>query len=183
VRIGLGVDHGEQIGHEVAVLIAWRGSRIWVLDEWKSTTEASPEEYAREMLAMLHRNGIDPTEIDLAVGDTNAASKAYLGWSVNDVLEDAMRKELNMAVPPFAFTNADKSPGSPDWGQRCINYALRRGDLTVRPRCHHGIQSLAAWKGARRGLDGELSHWPDALRYIMLAIIGQMPTYKKLRVA
>jgi len=84
-------------------------------------------------------------------------------------------------VPPFEIKTPDKTPGSVDWGWRCVNYAGRRGDLRVNPRCLNIAAGVRHWKGGRKGADGDLSHTLDALRYILVTAIGHHKHYAKLR--
>lgn len=181
VKIGIGIDHGEVAGHQAAVLVAYRGTRIWALDEYTNHGSASsPEEDAAGLLRMLTRHRIDPRSVDLVVGDLNTA-KGFAGWRINDALELALAHQTHSRNPPFVIQAPDKTPGSVDWGLRCINYSARRGDLHVHTRCHHLAQTLKHWKGGKTGEDGKLSHIGDALRYILTAAIGADRVYAQLR--
>lgn len=181
VRVGIGIDHGRVAGNQVAVLVAWRGTQIWVVDEYRSSWGTTPEEDGAAILAMLQRRGVNPTEVKLAIGDTNT-SKA--GWRVNELIEEAIKTQLRRkGFPPFRIKGADKSPGSVDFGMRVLNHAAHRGDLIVHEDCYHVIDSLRNWCGGTSpgSTDAKLSHAADALRYILVGILGATPAYSHLR--
>ena len=46
VKIGLGFDHGIVAGHQAALLVAFRDTHVWVLDEHINDVSTSPEEDA-----------------------------------------------------------------------------------------------------------------------------------------
>lgn len=180
VRVGIGIDHGEVAGHQCAILMAYSSTRVWVIDEYVSATSTSPEEDAREILRMLTRHNVKPTAVDLAIGDLNTG-KGFAGYRINEAIEVALAQQTDRRVTPFHILAPDKTPGSVDWGLRCINYAARRGDLRVHPRCLNLTATLKHWRGGKTGEDGKLSHACDAFRYILTAAIGQHVTYAQLR--
>ena len=181
VSIGLGIDHGSVAGHQAAVLIAWQGSKIWVIDEYVSSWGTEPHEDAMEIMTMLTRNGLDPYDVIRAVGDTNLSG----GFRCNDLIEDAIRDKLNRKTSAFRIKNADKSPGSVDFGMRCLNHAASRGDLMVLEGCTHTLDSMRNWLGGRTfgTTDAKLSHMADAIRYILADILRDVPIYSRLRLA
>jgi len=179
-RIGLGIDHGEVQGHQAAVLVAYTGTRTFVIDEYLNEIATTPEEDAHAILQMLAAHRIDPTHMDIAVGDLNT-SKGFAGYSVNEALQEAFAQQLHRKTPPFVIQPADKARGSVDWGLRCINAAALRGELQVHHRCHHLSQCLKHWKGTTRGEDGKLAHIADAFRYVLVAAIGSHASYARLR--
>ena len=180
VRIGLGIDHGLAVGGQAAILIAYRGTRCWVLDEYQNTTTATPEDDAAGILAMLARQRIRPTDVDLCVGDIGSV-RGYIGWRINEALEGEFRKQTDGKRAPFRIEAPDKTPGSVEWGIRCVNYGALRGDITIHPGCTGLMHSLRHWKGGKKGHDGGLSHLPDAFRYILTAAIGTHASYARLR--
>lgn len=179
-NVGLAFDHGEVAGHQAVVLFAYNKTRIYALDEYVNAVATSPEDDAGEVLNMLARHNIKPTDVDLAVGDINTAT-GYTGWRINQVLQKAFAEQTHKKAPPFMILDPDKSPGSVDWGLRCINFAGRRGDLTIHKRCVHLGKSLRHWKGGKNGEDGKLVHIVDALRYFVTSAVGHMSTYARLR--
>jgi len=159
--IGLGIDHGERAGSEVAILLMWQPGRpiLWVLDEWESEHATEPAEDARHIRAMLQRNGLTVASLDLVLGDVNSAGKSGIaGRSVNDLLG----AELGVTV-----RKPSKRPGSVDYGCRLVNVALRRGHLRVHPRCRGLAHSAAHWQGK----DDDLKHRIDALRYVAVPVL------------
>ncbi len=180
LKIGIGIDHGEVVGHQAALLVAFQGTRLYVIDEYVNTIQTSPEDDAKEILALLTRHRIDPVSVDLAVGDLNTA-KGYAGWRINEALEAALAAQTGSRSSPFHIQAPDKSPGSVHWGLRCINYGGRRGDLIIHPRCINLTKTLRHWKGKKTGEDGKLAHIADALRYIMTSAVGRSVIYARLR--
>jgi hypothetical protein len=184
VKSALGIDHGEVAGHQHALCAIWKGNQLWILDEYTNLTATTPEEDAAGIAAMLKRNGIPLKSVDYAVGDTNTAGKSsYGGWRINEALEAAFADRVGRRSPPWRIVYPDKSAGSVDWGQRCINYACSRGDLRIHPRCTALITTLRNWKGKSTGDsdDARLAHAADALRYLCVGTLGATPTYSKLR--
>lgn len=189
-QIGITLDHGEKAGREVALLAVWQLDmamwagvaqprvRVHILDEYESAKATSIEEDAVELIKLLDQHNIRPDEVDLAVGDTNAG-KAYAGAKVNTALEHAIAQHLRLRRSPFRIQDAWKADA--DYGLRLINWMLRRGELTVHPRCTSLMKTLRHWKGTTRGDDGELKHFADALRYLLTAATANVPTYDRLR--
>ena len=181
-HLAIGIDHGERVGREFAVLIAWEKEadppRVWCLDEYTNTKRTDPEDDAAGILAMLQRHDISPHEIDYAVGDINSAGKGFAGVRVNKALEAAIAHKLNRDPAPFYIRPAKKGRGSVQWGCRVLNYALKRGDLVIHPRCKNLIRSLRHWEGA----DDKYKHAIDALRYIITAALSGSKGYYKLRI-
>ena len=181
MQVGIGIDHGEVSGHQIAVLALYNDSgRVWVIDEVVGG-DTAPEEDATQLLDCLKRNGISPKDVDLAVADTNNAGKGYASYKVSELIERALAANLNQSRPPFRLIRPYKGAGSVSWGLRIINYALRRGELTIHPRCKRIIETLTHWKGTKKGQDGEYSHAADALRYLLMKILQNTATYSKLR--
>ena len=188
LKVGVFFDHGESVGHETALLLAWKETKkrtqIWCIDTYVNDAHTSPEEDAHAVLEMLALNGIRPHKVDLAVGDINSAGKGYAGWSINQVIEQAMAEELGRRTTPFRIQVPDKTPGTVEWGLRCINVALKRGDLKVHSRCKPVIETLSGWRGSKKqDEDGKLSHVADALRYGVMAILTGDEAYARLRFA
>jgi len=183
VKIGLFIDHGENVGHQIGILAAWRGTKLWIMDERVNETITTPEEDAHEYARMLKRNGVQLRAVDYAVGDTNTVGKSHGGWRINEALERAFADQLNRRNPPFRITYPDKTPGAKDWAQRSVNYACRRSELVVHTRCVHVLDTLRNWRGTSRpGTDdGLLAHAADALGYGLIGTLGQTPTYARLR--
>jgi len=181
VGIALGIDHGEGVGKEAAILLAYELGgdfpKIWILDEYINTKRTDPDEDAAAILDMLRRHDINPEEVDLAIGDINTAGKGGGGIKVNDALAGAIHRQTKKKHPPIIVRSARKGRGSVMHGNRLINYAFRRGDLTVHPRARSLIHSLRHWKGA----NDDLKHTLDAARYIISEILSHKKGYYRLR--
>lgn len=189
-QVGLGIDHGEKAGREVALLalwqeepVAWAGMstkrcRVHILDEYASKSATAIEEDAVELIAMIESHGMKVDDVDLAVGDTNAG-KAYQGTKINAQLEQAIAHHLRLRRSPFRVQDAYKA--DMDFGLRLVNWMLRRGELTIHPRCTGLLKTLRHWQGKSTGEDGELKHMADTLRYLLAKITEGVPLYDRLR--
>lgn len=148
---GLGMDHGEQAGKQVALLVIWSSSSIWVIDEYRSPHTTTPEEDATFIKEMASRNSIDMSSIDRIVGDTNI--------KVNSIYSDLLGHPVK---------NASKKPGSVLYGSRLLNYAFKNGKLHIHPRCRNLIQALKTWDGSTTDRAKDPI---DALRYIAVPLL------------
>ena len=171
----------------VALLLVWGGGasrglswapqagrHVWILDEHVSEDGDSEVQHAAGVVALLKRHGIRPSEVKVAVGDTNRRGN----WRVNDMLTAEVARQLKRKHAPFRFVAATKDRS---WGHRVVNGAFRRRELFVHPRCEGVLKTLRHWKGGKTGEDGQLSHAADALRYGVLGILGERPFYAGLR--
>lgn len=188
VEVALAIDHGEVGANTVGLLLVWGGGaprtglswapqagrHVWVLDEHVSEDGDSEVEHAAGLVAMLKRHGIRPSEVKIAVGDTNRRGN----WRVNDMLTAEVARQLKRKHAPFRFVAATKDR---NWGHRVVNGAFRRRELFVHPRCEAVTRTLRHWKGGKTGEDGALSHAADALRYGVLSILADRPFYAGLR--
>jgi hypothetical protein len=184
VKVALAFDHGTVVGHEHTLQAMWRGTKLWIWAEHTNETAAPPpEQRAKEVTQMLKISGVPLRSIDFAVGDTNSAGAGYGGWRMNEALEHAFASQLNSSRVPFRIQYPDKSPGSKDWQQRCINYACARGDLKIHPRCTRLIDTMRNWQGKSSGEsdDANLAHAADALGYLIIGTLGLTKTYSRLR--
>lgn len=180
VSIAIGIDHGEGVGKEAAILMLYTGGefpKIWIIDEYRNTKRTDPDEDAAGILEMLRRHEIHPGEVDLAVGDINTAGKGGGGIKVNDALSDAVRRQTKTRHAPFVIRSARKGRGSVMYGSRLINYAFRRGDLTIHPRCKTLLHSFQHFKGNEE----DLKHPLDAARYAISSILGNKKGYSRFR--
>jgi phage terminase large subunit-like protein len=187
VEVALAIDHGEVGSNTVALLIVWGGGQsrglswapqagrhVWVLDEHVSEDGDSEVQHAAGIVDMLRRHAIKPSDVKVAVGDTNRRGN----WRVNDMLTAEVARQLKRRTAPFRFVAATKDRS---WGHRVVNGAFKRRELFVHPRCESTLRTLRHWKGGKTGEDGDLSHAADALRYGVLGILGDRPFYAGLR--
>ena len=180
-RVGVSMDHGEVAGHQIALLFYFTDVRIVFIDEYSPSHATNPDEDARAILSMLKRNGLRLSQVDLFVGDVNSAGKYFANRKVNEELERAFATQLGQSRKPIRIVIPDKTPGSVDWGQRCINAASSRGWLHVSGRCVHLLETMRHWKGSRKGTeDALLSHAADAARYAITSALGKHKTYRRL---
>ena len=179
VSIGIGIDHGTVAGHQVAVLVAYRGTTVWVVDEYVSEWSTSPDQDAGAILDMLRRNGLGPEDVNVAVGDTNY----HGGYRANTLIEQGVEKRIG-SRRSFRIRNADKSPGSVDYGYRVLNYASDRNELKVVDSCISVLDTMRNWRGGTKfgTTDASLSHAADAIRYVCVGILEDMPQYRRLRI-
>ena len=103
--------------------------------------------------------------------------KTGVGIKVNDALADAIKRQTRSKHTPFVIKSARKGKGSVMYGSRLINYAFRRNDLLINPRCKTLIHSFQHFKGNEE----ELKHPIDAARYAISDILASKKGYFKLR--
>ena len=180
VQVALGIDHGEGIGKEAAILMLYTQGefpRIWIIDEYINTKRTDPDEDAAGILEMLKRNDIRPQEVDLAVGDINTMGKGGGGIKVNDALSEAIKRQTGSKNSPIVIRSARKGRGSVMYGSRLINYAFRRKDLYIHPRCKRLIHSFQHFKKDEE----DLKHVLDATRFVITNILSNTKGYFRLR--
>lgn len=171
-KIGLGIDHGEKIGKEYAVLVGTDGYRTYLLDEYNAPASSTPAMDAKAILDMLTRWGLSPFQVSVCRGDTNSAGKLGSGLSVNSILETEFARLTKMAVPPFRVAIPNKGKGSVDAGLRMMNTAFLSGRLIALPGCARFIHSAQHWRG--KG-DSDLKDALDGARYVLTEFIGDQP--------
>lgn len=188
VQVAVAMDHGDVGGNTAAILLVWGGGKprrgptwvpqagkhVWIIDEHISKDGDSEVEHAAGVLQMLGRHGLNPSEVKIAVGDTNRRGN----WRINDLISNEIARQMKRRSAPFRFVNATKNR---DWGFRVLNSSFKRRELFIHPRCEALIRSCRHWQGGKTGEDGDLSHIADALRYGTLAILGDRPFYSGLR--
>lgn len=178
-RWGVGVDHGEGAGKQVAILVAWVGegkeARMWVLDECVSKGVTTPEQDAKAIREMLQRNGRDVADIYRWKGDINTAGKGAAGKSCNEMLALCLAEEAGYKRFPREFESADKGADSIMKGEGLINKGFLRDRILVNaPRCPVLCRSLAHYSGQE-----EYKHALDAFRYIAVPALDpgeELPT-------
>ena len=166
-KLGIGIDHGEGIGRQVALLALWTDSTLYVIDEVVSTTQTTPEQDAKAILHALGAWGWTLTDVARIVGDINSAGKLGAGLKVNEVLADALSTQSKMRARAVTIAAPSKGKGSVLMGERTINAAFMRGTLRVSTRCS---KLLFALKNYSEG-DEDLKHYIDALRYIAQPVL------------
>jgi phage terminase large subunit-like protein len=183
-RLGIGIDHGEGIGRQVALLCLWTDSTFIVLDEIVNTTTTLPEADARAIVTRLQDWGWALTDVARIVGDINSAGKMGAGMKVNEVLGDALAAAAGLRARTITITAPDKGKGSVELGSKLVNAAFMRGTLKVHRGCVGLITSLKNYAPGPKGED--LKHPLDALRYISQPVLHAwsmtLPSISRLRV-
>ena len=174
VEIGLGIDHGEDAGRELALLVAVERDgnkgrpRLWFLDEYASAGKTGIDADATGILDMIERAGLQPEAVDIAVGDHNSAGKG-LGYKVNQLLTESIARQCGRPEhsPPFTVKPAHKGPGSVVYTSRLLHGCQVLDNFRVSSRCPALIDGLRHWHGPHgSAANKELSHALDAARYI-----------------
>lgn len=173
LQIGLGIDHGEDVGREVALLCAFerdpKRPKVWFLDEYVSAGKTGIEADALGIVTMLERAGFGPEAVDEARGDTNSAGKSQAGYAINTLLTESIATLSGYPEhsPPFRIKPARKGPGSVVYTSRLLHAAMVKGDLHIHPRCSSLVESFRHWRGPGGDQKNkDLSHALDAARYI-----------------
>ncbi|GDX83827.1 hypothetical protein LBMAG42_56380 [Deltaproteobacteria bacterium] len=166
LHVGIGIDHGEAIGHQVAVLLLWQEvggrRRVHVIDEIANEGRTTEADDARAVLAMLARNGLELRHVDRIVGDINSSGKAGAGRSVNGRLTEELNDQAGYPEVLVEVDNAKK--GRIDNGVRDLDLAMMRAGLAIHSRCQRLIESCRYWDGTPA--TESYKHGLDALRYI-----------------
>lgn len=174
-HVGIGMDHGERGGNEVAVLLIWSGAlkQMYVIDEYASPEATSIEQDARGLLSMVARNGFRPEQIEKIVADSNSAGKARPGYTINALLEKHL---YDITSHRWRIDTPDKRGGSVESGEWLLNFALQEGRLKVMEDCAGVIDTGRYYDGKEKH-----KHFSDAVRYLAAPILsewGIMPTAK-----
>lgn len=176
VLIGIGIDHGTDAGTQVATLTAVSRTggiegnpRIWVLDQAISDGLTTPEQDARDIIAMLKRNGLILESVDRWVGDRKHGGKRWGGRKSNALLQQGFERELRLPIGslPFRVRTAWKPSGSVFEGSRILHAAMLRGDFFIHSRCKKLIDDISHWTGD----DDEHKHGIDSLRYSAVELV------------
>jgi phage terminase large subunit-like protein len=185
-RWGVGVDHGEGAGKQVAILVAWLGqgkdAQLWVADECVSKGVTKPEQDARAIREMLKRNGLDVADVARWKGDINTAGKGEAGKSCNEMLAKCLAEDAGYKRFPREFENADKGADSIMKGEGLLNKAFLRDRAWVNTtRCPTLSRSLAHFARTKAHPHGQedLKHPLDGLRYISVPVLDpgeEIPT-------
>jgi len=163
-------DHGDRAGHQFGVLLAHNGERVVVIDEcYNAEKNSTPDEDARDVLAMLERRGAPYSAVRRWTADTNHALKSG-GWKVSDLLSAAIAKRLRLRAGPH-FGVPMKRAGSVELGERMLNTAFAAGHLQVHSRCKRLIRALYAYSG---GKTDESKDESDACRYGVVPLLREM---------
>lgn len=178
-KVHVGMDHGENVGHQTAVSIFEdpKSGKVIITDDYVNERATTTEADADAISVMLDSRNMTIMSVDRWVGDVNSGGKNAEGASINTLLEEAFADMLGVGNCPFRIETAQKGAGSVAFGERMINLALERGDLLVCESAARAIRALWGYRGAKR--DPE-AHIIDAIRYTVLPILQKNPTYSTL---
>ena len=168
--VGIGMDHGEGVGKEYAVLVMRSGGRVYAIDEYSAGANSTPATDSAGVLDLLTRNGLRPTDVGLCKGDINSGGKLGAGLSVNELMEREFARLAKSSVPPFRIETPAKGKGSVDAGRRALNTAFISGNLFVLDTCPRLIHACRHWRGG-----SELKDPVDAFRYIVTELLDERP--------
>jgi len=155
VELCLGIDYGQQVGKQVAVLIAVDQSgdydRIWILDEAIAEGNTSSDQDARAILQMLKSNGVRWKQLDHVWGDRVYIRGPADRKSNSDTMK-AVAKELGVSpnrLNPKIRTvkqGRGRAAGSVDAGCRYLHQAMvRPGHFSVHPQCENVLEAFNRW--------------------------------------
>jgi phage terminase large subunit-like protein len=179
VAYGLGLDHGEKAGREVALFVAWTVSgELWVLGEYVSTGESGLDGDADGIRDMVESWGLTLDQIDVAVGDINSAGQLARGMSVNEYLEGRFAAMCG-GQRPFRIDPADKTVGV-DERIIVLNTAFAGKRIRVHEDCQILIRACQMWRGKNNRLKDPI----DALGYVYGKFVSlRGPRARKVRLA
>jgi hypothetical protein len=170
-RLAIGMDHGEGVGKEYAVIVGWDGFRLWALAEYSAAGNTTPAVDALGIDTALRSLGASLGMVGLAKGDINSSGKLGGGASVNEVMEREFARIAKLARPPFRIETPAKGKGSVDTGVKAINNAFISGRAFILPTCPRLIHACRHWRGGK-----ELKDPVDAYRYIAAEFLIDRPS-------
>jgi phage terminase large subunit-like protein len=179
-RVCVGVDHGELVGKECAVLAFVRtdpaGDHVFVAGEYIGGTDQTIDADAEGILAMLGRWGLDWSHVDAAWGDKTTTDNVYrskgnsdLIAAIRKVLERKKRGASRVVTKRNEFQQVKRGEGR---GQGSVNLGykyvhqriLHRGQFGVHESCRTLIKALQEFDGHPKHPGKDVI---DALRYAL----------------
>ncbi len=168
-KLCVATDHGIQSGKQASMLVAVVDGHtldpwIWWIDETASTGATTEDEDAKEILAMLDRNGLTYWNIDEWVGDKAVKSSSYTKgrrYKSNARLRRFLARCLSTKAAPVShedlkwIAEPEKYPGSVEDGMRTLKSLFKQlrpgpgntGRCLVHPRCTRFIEFCRTWRG------------------------------------
>ena len=169
--IGIGADHGEHVGNQVAILARWQihggTRRVWITGESVNTTITTEVEDAKALIEMLGRDGLLLREVDRLVGDINSGGKQSGGRSVNELLTVELNRQAGHKGQLVTMEKAKK--GRIIDRIRIINLALMRGELYIDEACVSLLEAIRTWDNTDATC--EYKHMADALAYLVVPLL------------
>lgn len=178
--ICLGIDHGTKAYTETAVLVAvderTEYPSVYVIDCYEARENSTPEQDAREILALLRRHGGDwrAPWLRRVVGDIpHFGGRGKHSRKSNQELAYELAKELQLARhealnPPIWQARSGRGSNPRGSIMRRISWLhralLRDGQVTIHPRCKSLVEAFEKFRG---GSDDPHGHLIDALCYAL----------------
>ncbi len=177
----IGIDHGHEVGAQVAILVAVdiTDSSVpitYVVDEYVASGSTA-EVHAKSIIAMIRRNGLEIANIQRWTGDrVHGGSKRGDGRMSNTMLTSAFAHVLGYPKGklPFRIRTAYKPKFSVYYGVNVIHEQMSSNRFQIFPRCKVTIKSFKHWAMKKSGgMDtlSEFKHCIDACRYAILPIV------------
>lgn len=185
-KLLVAIDHSTSPGRQAAALVAFQpGSpdrpqdgRFWLIDEVcvldpKVSISTSLQDDARNILAMLARNGLGWQHVDVWVGDRAAIPTTNRQLRKdNAALRRRLADEARVEINHFPVIEVPyKAGGTVYNGINELNarMAAPAHSFSVHPRCVGFIKACQTWNGEKR------SHYKDiidAVRYALETALG-----------
>jgi phage terminase large subunit-like protein len=187
-RVCVGVDHGELVGKECAVLALTRRARpeegegdvVAVLGEYIGGTDRTIEADAEGIVGMLAKWGLDWGNVDSAWGDKTTTDSTFSAKGNTDLIA-AIRKVMDrkkrgagrLVTKRNEFQQVKKgegrAQGSVNLGYKYLNQRmLRRGQFLVHDGCKTLLKAFAEFDGHPKHPGKDVI---DALRYALNDVI------------
>ena len=180
-RVCIGVDHGELVGKECAILAFVRtdpviGDQVFVAAEYIGGTDQTVDADAEGILALLARWGLDWSCVDSAWGDKTTTDNVFRAKGNSDliaairrVLDRKKRGTSRMVTKRNEFQQVKRgegrSQGSVNLGYKYLNQRiLQRGQFAVHDSCRTLIRALQEFDGHPKHPGKDVI---DALRYAL----------------
>jgi hypothetical protein len=185
--LAVGVDHGTNAGKQVAVLLAivardGRRPYCWIIDEVCSSGMTTPQQDARDILQMLHRNKLAWHDVDEWVGDRPTGESRYLVRKSNTILRKHLAHNAKVDLGTFpTFRTPVKNASSVEHGLWLLNALLGDFDddgtphLSIHPRCERFAAFCDQFDGDRQDPTKDVG---DAARYPIEVGIGEVPSMR-----
>lgn len=178
--LGVGIDHGLVPGKQRAMLLAIvrrhdpQRAVAYYLDEVALPDITSPLADAKNILAMLKRNGLEYVHVDEWVGDRSTGEGLQLKSKSNGTLRIQLLAQAQISSnDPEAklIITPRKGDGSVIAGLHLMNAMFAEDRMFVHPRCTEFRQFLLRFKGDSRDV---LKDVGDAGRYILERGLSQI---------
>ena len=177
----IGIDHGHDVASQAAILACIdmtnpQDPHVYIVDEYVSDG-SNEKKHAKGILAMLHRNGLEVSDVTRWTGDRpHKGRKSGDGRMSNGLLMSGLAHEMGYPKSglPFKIKTAYKPKWSVLYGCQVIHDRMVNGKFQIFPSCEYTIKSLKYWERKASGMLDTLSehkHCIDAMRYGVMPIV------------